>query len=66
MYDGVFFRRENPFGQGRIFGFDPNGFIDGCERAIKKFEENPVNQEGLKLKDIYTYDKTLDIILKKD
>ena len=66
VYDGVFFRRENPFGQGRIFGFDPNGFIDGCERAIKKFEENPVNQEGLKLKDIYTYDKTLDIILKKD
>lgn len=60
--DDIFFRKENPFGRGNIFGFSPEGFIAGCEQAIEKFKSNPVNDKGLDLQQEFTYDRTVDII----
>jgi hypothetical protein len=58
-YDGIFFKEGLPFNQGNIFSFDDDEFIAGCEAAIKRYQENPVNSAGLKLQDDFTYEKTL-------
>lgn len=60
--DGVFFTKNSPFNQGNINKFD-------TDEVISKFEEaeslkGKVNVEGKKLKDIFTYSKTVDSILK--
>ena len=62
--DGVFFTKGTPFNQGNIFDFDEEAFIDGCEKAIKRVEENRINENGLKLQKEFTYKKTLESILK--
>ena len=38
-------------------------FIHACEKAIEKFEANPVNEEGLKLQEEFTTKKTVDKVL---
>lgn len=63
-YDGVFFHKGQAYNQGQIFSFDETAFIDGCEQAIKRAEVNPLNSEGLKLKDVFSVDKFVDNILK--
>ena len=60
--DGMFFKKGGHFNQGQIFDFNEDEFIDGCEKAIKRYEESPVNEEGLKLQDEFTYSKTVDSI----
>lgn len=49
--DGVFFHPNQPFNQGNIFDFNENEFINGCEEAIKRVENNRVNTDGLKLQE---------------
>jgi hypothetical protein len=63
-YDGVFFHKGQPFNQGNIFDYDDDEFIAACEEAIKKVENNRVNEEGLKMQDEFTVEKTLDRILE--
>ena len=60
--DGMFFKKGNHFNQGKIFDFDEDQFIEGCEAAIRRYEESPINEEGLKLQDEFTYSKTVDSI----
>ena len=62
--DGVFFTKGAPFNQGNIFDFNEEAFIDGCEKAIERVENNKVNENGLKLQKEFTYKKTLESILK--
>ena len=61
--DGVFFQEGAEYNQGRIFDFDEDSFISGCEEAVKRVESNRLNKEGLKLQDKFTYSKTTDKIL---
>jgi len=63
-YDGVFFKEGQPINQGNIYDFDEDSFIDGCERVIEKVKENRTNEEGLKLQEEFTYEKTTDSILE--
>jgi hypothetical protein len=63
-YDGMFFHKGHPFNQGNIFDYNEDEFIAACEEAIKKVEENRVNEEGLKIQEEFTVDKTLDRILE--
>jgi glycosyltransferase involved in cell wall biosynthesis len=65
VYDGMFFKRGLPFNQGNIFTFDEDEFIHGCEEAIKRVEKEKENKEGLKLQEEFTYEKTLDSLLKE-
>ena len=62
--DGIFFTKGAPFNQGNIFDFNEEAFIDGCEKAIERVENNKVNENGLKLQKEFTYKKTLESILK--
>ena len=50
-HDGFFFQKGNNHNQGNIFDFNEDDFISGCEEALKKFESNPLNEEGMKLQD---------------
>ena len=61
--DGVFFNEGADYNQGRIYDFDEDAFIDACEKVIKRVESNPENEEGLKLQDEFTYEKTTNQIL---
>ena len=61
--DGMFFKKGTPFNQGRIYDFNEDDFISGCEEAIKKVEKNIINQEGVKLQEKFTASKMVDSIL---
>jgi len=58
--DGLFFRKGEQFNQGQMYDWDEDDFISGCEEAIKRVENNRVNEEGLKIQENFTYGKTLD------
>ena len=62
-YDGVFFHKGQEWNQGNIFSFDEDNFISGCEEAIKRVEANRVNEDGLKIQEDFSLDKTLDKLL---
>jgi glycosyltransferase involved in cell wall biosynthesis len=62
--DGIFFTEGSEYNQGKIYDFDEEAFINGCEEAIKRVESNKVNEEGLKLQDEFTYAKTADKLLE--
>lgn len=62
--DDLFFKKGSEYSQGRIFNWDEDDFISACEEAIKRVESDRVNHAGLKLKEDFTYSKTLDGILK--
>jgi glycosyltransferase involved in cell wall biosynthesis len=62
--DGMFFHNGGDFNQGRIFDFNEDEFIDGCEKAIKRVESSKENKEGLKLQEEFTYEKTTNAILE--
>ena len=62
VYDGMFFKKGAPFNQGNIYSFDEDAFIDGCEKAVERYKASPVNTEGVKLQEEFTYSKTVDAI----
>lgn len=64
VYDGMFFNKGQPFNQGNIFDFNEDEFIAGCEKAIEKYESNPINEEGKKIQKDFTIDKTIDKLLE--
>ena len=64
VYDNIFFHKGSPFNQGNTFVFDDDEFIDACEKAVEKAKANPVNEEGLKLQEKFTYKNTVDEIVK--
>ena len=63
-YDNMFFHKGAVTNQGNIYTFKEEDFIDACEKAIKRFESNKINENGLKLQEEYTSDNTLSQILK--
>ena len=62
--DDLFFKKGSEYSQGRIFNWDEDDFISGCEEAIKRVESDRVNHAGIKLREDFSYSKTLDGILK--
>tara|TARA_B100000519_G_scaffold203156_1_gene224412 strand:- start:5046 stop:6137 length:1092 start_codon:yes stop_codon:yes gene_type:complete len=63
-HDGVFFHKGGQFNQGKFYTFDEDEFIDACEQAVEKFKSNPVNENGLKLQEKFTYKNTVDKIIE--
>ena len=63
-YDGQFFAEGQPFNQGNISTFSNEDFDSSCEKAVSLVNLGVSNEEGLKIKDSYSYSKTLDNILK--
>lgn len=62
-YDGIFFHKGSQFNQGNIFDFNEDEFISACETAIFKFQSNPNNNEGEKLKNKFTKENFLSKII---
>lgn len=62
-YDNMFFNRGGKFNQGNIFTFSEEAFIDGCEKAIKRFENSQVNKNGLNIQKEFTLDSFVDKII---
>jgi len=61
-YDGMFFNKGQPWNQGNIYDFDENDFLDGCEKAITRFQNEKENKSGLELQEQFTYEKTWGLI----
>jgi glycosyltransferase involved in cell wall biosynthesis len=61
-YDGMFFKEGEDFNQGFVADWDEDDFISACEEAIRRVENNVNNDEGEKLKDVFTYEQTLNAI----
>jgi hypothetical protein len=62
-YDNIFFKEGAEFNQGHIFDWSESEFLDGLNKVEERFKKNPVNVEGLKLQDQFTYTKMVDSIL---
>ena len=61
--DGLFFAPTGDFNQGSICKFNKDQAVAAMEEAEKKV--NTVNEEGLKLQNEFTYEKTLNLILEE-
>jgi hypothetical protein len=61
--DGQFFRRGELFNQGEWFEFDNDEFISAMELSLTKV--GTVNENGLKLKEKFNYEKTVEIMEKE-
>jgi hypothetical protein len=61
--DNIFFKQGDAFNQGQIYDWNPDEFIDGCEKAIANVEKNRVNEVGLTLQTTYTKEKFADNVI---
>jgi glycosyltransferase involved in cell wall biosynthesis len=62
-YDNIFFKQGLEFNQGNIFDWDEKEFLEGLDKVEMRYKSNPINQEGLKLQEQFTYSKMVDSIL---
>jgi hypothetical protein len=63
VYDGVFFAQGQPFSQGNVYAFKAEQLHAAFDAAEKK-AKTP-NPEGRKLREQFTYKRTVDEILAK-
>jgi len=63
-YDNMFFKQGSDFNQGNIFDWNEEDFLNGLDLVVNKFKNNPINTEGLKLQEEFTYTKMVDKILE--
>lgn len=62
IYDNIFFTEGQEFNQGNMYTFSDESFFEACDRAEKKVNEK--NSKGIELKDTFSYNSTVDKILK--
>lgn len=63
-FDGVFFG-PGKFNQGNFYQYKTEDLLNAFDIAIKQFEANPINEEGKKLTESYSFKVGADIILKE-
>jgi hypothetical protein len=63
-YDDKFFMRGHIVNQGEIFTFEDQKLEEAMNKALERFNLNPINEPGLALKQTYTYTNTAKIILE--
>ena len=61
-YDGKFFTEGAPFNQGNIYTWNSDEVSQAIEKAAQKKGQN--NTEGEKLKDKFSYSRSVDILLE--
>lgn len=62
--DNVFFKPNSDFNVGNIFDYDVEEFSDKLDVVYNKWKSNPINTNGLKLQDQFTWKKSVDKILE--
>ena len=60
-YDNFFFKEGSPFNQGQYYKLDGKAILSAMKEAEKRVGQ--INTEGTKLRDKFTYKKTIDSIL---
>ena len=63
IYDGAFFHQGAPFNQGSMKDFTEEDFYEALEKAESKIGQK--NEEGVKLKDKFTYQNTVTSIFRE-
>lgn len=59
-YDNMFFRKGQDHNQGNIFGFNQDGFVNACEKAIDRVRKNRENVGGYTVKNQYSISNFYD------
>jgi hypothetical protein len=62
IYDKLFFHKGSSFNQGSMYSYDEDQAVEAMERAVNCASQP--NTEGLKLQKEFTYERTLNEILK--
>jgi glycosyltransferase involved in cell wall biosynthesis len=65
VYDGMFFHQNSPWNNGNVFDFNEDEFIFACEDAIKRVENNRINQEGIKLQHKFNYTDAFNKLIQE-
>jgi hypothetical protein len=63
-YDNIFFKQGVEYNQGNIFDWDDKEFLEALDKVEMRYKNNPINKEGLKLQEKFTYPKMVDSILE--
>lgn len=63
-YDNIFFKEGTDFNQGNIFDWEDKDFINKLDAIELKHKSNPINENGIKLQEQFTYKKMVDSILE--
>jgi hypothetical protein len=63
-YDNIFFKQGDIYNQGNIFDWDDNEFLSALDTVENKFKKNPININGLKLQETFTYSNMVNSILE--
>lgn len=64
-HDGLFFHKGSPWNQGNIFNYDDEEFLNGCEAAILRVNQNRVNTKGLDLQSKFDYKNIVANIIQE-
>lgn len=64
VYDNIFFHPNQTFNQGKIFDYQDEDLSSAFDLVFDKYRAKSVNEEGRKLKEIYTWEKTSQIVLE--
>lgn len=59
-----FFKDKKDFSFGNWYIFPDEAYISALEDAVKRFEKNKVNEKGLELQKLFSWDRAGDIIFK--
>jgi hypothetical protein len=62
-YDNFFFKEGMPFNQGQYYKLSGDDILASFDKAVEKAGQK--NTEGTKLRDKFTYAKTIDLILDR-
>ncbi len=62
-YDNTFFVKGAPFNQGNIYDFTEDQAVAAMEKAVKLVEDKKINEEGVKLGQTFTYERTVGQIV---
>ena len=62
VYDNIFFKEGFDFNQGTIYDWNEKDFLEGLDKVVSRFEQNPVNQNGLDLQSKFSSTKFVDNI----
>ena len=60
-YDNFFFKEGSPFNQGQYYKLSGDAILNSFNKALERVGQK--NTEGIKLRDKFTYSKTVDAIL---
>jgi len=62
--DGIFFHDQPNFNTGHFFDWEADEFLDACDSAIRRYEQNKVNVKGLELQK-RTFQQTVETLINE-